>query len=182
VGALANLGYCESDQTVGNILERHGLGPAPKRSQTIRWKDFIASHMSVMAGMDFFTVEVLTWRGLATYYVLFLIQLETCRVSLAGLTRHPTEEWMQQMARNVTDPESGLYIRGLFFCMTGMQVLRYVPNHANAAWCATADVTALIAEPECICRTLGSVGQRGVPRKVDPVWRRLASANSQRVH
>ena len=107
VGALANLGHCVSDQTVGNILERHGLGPAPKRSQTIRWKDFIASHMSVTAGMDFFTVEVLTWRGLATYYVLFLIQLETRRVSLAGITRHPTEEWMQQMARNVTDFESG---------------------------------------------------------------------------
>lgn len=68
VGALANLGHCVSDQTVGNILERHGLVPAPKRSQTIRWKDFIASHMSVMAGMDFFTVEVLTWRGLATSY------------------------------------------------------------------------------------------------------------------
>jgi hypothetical protein len=99
VGALANLGHCVSDQTVGNILERHGLGPALKRSQTIRWKDFIASHMSVMAGMDFFTVEVLNWRGLSTYYVLFLIELETRRVSLAGLTRHPTEEWMQQTAR-----------------------------------------------------------------------------------
>jgi hypothetical protein len=42
VGALANLCHCVSDQTVGNILERHGLGPALKRSQTIRWKDFIA--------------------------------------------------------------------------------------------------------------------------------------------
>ena len=63
MGALANLGHCVSDQTVGNILDRHGIGPAPKRSQTIRWKDFIASHMFVVAGMDFFTVEVLTWRG-----------------------------------------------------------------------------------------------------------------------
>jgi hypothetical protein len=49
VGALANLGHCVSDQTVGNIQERHGLGPAPKRSQTIRWKDFIASRTSVIA-------------------------------------------------------------------------------------------------------------------------------------
>jgi len=107
VGALANLGHHASDQTVGNILKRHGLGPASKRSQTIRWKDFIASHMSVMVGIDFLSVEVLTWRGLATYYVLFLIHLETRRVTLAGLTCHPTEEWMQQMARNLTDPESG---------------------------------------------------------------------------
>ena len=33
VGALANLGHAVSDQTVGNILRRHGLAPAPKRSQ-----------------------------------------------------------------------------------------------------------------------------------------------------
>lgn len=47
------------------------------RRQTIRWEEFIASHMSVMVGIDFFTVELLTWRGLATYYVLFLIHLES---------------------------------------------------------------------------------------------------------
>jgi transposase InsO family protein len=62
--------------------------------------------MAVIAGMDFFTVEILTWRGLITYYVLFLIQLETRRVMLAGVTRHPTEEWMEQVGRNLTDSES----------------------------------------------------------------------------
>jgi hypothetical protein len=102
VGALANLGHRVSDQTVGNVLRRHGIAPAPKRSQTTTWKDFITSHMAVLAGIDFFTVEVLTWRGLATYYVLFLIHLESRRVNLAGITRHPTKEWMEQMARNVT--------------------------------------------------------------------------------
>src|SRR5215212_7671506 len=64
-GALANLGHMISDQTVGNVLRRHGIAPAPKRSQTSTWKDFIASHMAVLAGTDFFTTEVLTWRGLA---------------------------------------------------------------------------------------------------------------------
>jgi transposase len=98
VGALANLGHAVSDQTVGNILRRYGIQPAPKRSQNTTWKDFIASHMAVLAGTDFFTVEVLTWRGLATYYVLFFIHLESRRVSLAGLTKHPTAEWMIQMA------------------------------------------------------------------------------------
>src|SRR5215471_7682470 len=34
VGALVNLGHQLSDQTVGNILRRHGIPPAPKRSQT----------------------------------------------------------------------------------------------------------------------------------------------------
>jgi hypothetical protein len=56
-----------------------------------------------LAGIDFFTVEVLTWRGLMTYYVLFFIHLESRRISLAGITRHPDEAWMQQMARNATD-------------------------------------------------------------------------------
>jgi hypothetical protein len=92
-GALANLGHNVSDQMVGNVLRRHGTAPAPKRSQTTAWKDFISSHMAVTAGMDFFTAEVLTWRGLVTYYVLLVIQLETRRVTLAGITRHPTEEW-----------------------------------------------------------------------------------------
>jgi Homeodomain-like domain len=31
VGALANLGYKVCDQTVGNVLQRHGLPPAPER-------------------------------------------------------------------------------------------------------------------------------------------------------
>jgi len=98
-GALANLGYGVSDETVANILRRHGIAPAPKRSQNTTWREFIASHMAVLAGIDFFTVEVLTWRGLATYYVLFFIHLESRRVSLAGVTRHPDEAWMQQMAQ-----------------------------------------------------------------------------------
>ena len=76
-GALANLGHVVSDQTVGNVLRAHGIAPAPKRSQTTTWKDFIRSHMDVLAGMDFFTVEVLTWKGLVTYYVLFTIELES---------------------------------------------------------------------------------------------------------
>ena len=46
-------------------------------------------------------------RGLKTYYVLFVIQLETRRVTLAGITRHPTQEWMQQVVRNLTDAEAG---------------------------------------------------------------------------
>jgi len=41
VGALANLGHHLSDRTVGNILRRHNIAPAPKRSQTTTWKDFI---------------------------------------------------------------------------------------------------------------------------------------------
>src|SRR6202166_4342005 len=107
VGALVNLGHRLSDQTVGNILRRHGIGPTPKRSQTTSWKDFIAAHKDVLAGADFFTVEVLSWRGLVTYYVLFFLHLESRRVRVAGITRHPDQEWMEQIARSATQKSWG---------------------------------------------------------------------------
>src|SRR4051812_29916512 len=118
VGALANLGHAVSDQTLGNILRRYGIQPAPKRSQHTTWKDFIASHMAVLAGTD--------------YYVLFFIHLESRRVSLAGLTKHPTAEWVLQMARNATDESSGflrgqrylLHDRDTKFCAAFLDVLR----------------------------------------------------------
>ena len=54
VGALANLGYRLSNQTVGNILQRQGIPPAPERQRGTTWTDFIRAHMSVLAGTDFF--------------------------------------------------------------------------------------------------------------------------------
>jgi putative transposase len=79
VGALANLGYVISDQAVGNILHRHALPPAPERKRTTTWPDSIRTHLALLAGTDFFTAEVLTLRGLVTYYVLFFIHLESRR-------------------------------------------------------------------------------------------------------
>jgi hypothetical protein len=58
VGALTNLGYRISDQTVGNILKRHGVPPAPVRKTTTTWKEFIRIHMAVLGATDFLTQEV----------------------------------------------------------------------------------------------------------------------------
>ena len=102
VGALANLGYKVCDQTVGNVLQRHGLSPASERKRTTTWSAFIRMHLALLAGTDFFTAEVLTFRGLVTYYVLFFIHFESRRVNIAGITVHPDERWMKQIARNVT--------------------------------------------------------------------------------
>src|SRR5215472_13103308 len=110
VGALANLGHQVSDQTVGNILRRHDVAPAPERSRTTTWKEFIQSHIDVLVGADFFTVEVLTWGGLVTYYVFF-IEVGSRRVSLGGITRHPDSCWMEQVARNATMQDTG-YLNG----------------------------------------------------------------------
>ncbi len=127
-GALANVGNEVSDQTVGNVLRRHGIAPAPKRTRNTTWKEFIRSHMAVLAGADFFTVEVLTWKGLATYYVLFFIQLETRRVTLGGITQHPTEAWMEQMARNATDEDGGC-----------LRPVRYLLHDRDAKLCSSFD-------------------------------------------
>ena len=61
-GALANLGHEVADQTVGNILKRHGIPLAPERRKTTTWREFIRSHMDVLAATDFFTTEVWTCR------------------------------------------------------------------------------------------------------------------------
>ncbi len=107
-GALANLGHEISDQTVGNVLRRHGLPPAPERKRTTTWAAFIRTHLELLAGTDFFTAEVLTLRGLVTYYVLLFIRLESRRVDIAGLTVHPNKAWMKQIARNATMEDCGV--------------------------------------------------------------------------
>lgn len=72
-GALANLGHHIDKITVRNILRRHLMDPAPKRSETgMSWTQFIKMHWEVLAATDFFTVEVATWQGLVTYYVVWL--------------------------------------------------------------------------------------------------------------
>jgi putative transposase len=80
---------------MGYLLRRRGNArPRGRRS-------FVPT-LQYWRGTDFFTVEVLTLRGLVTYYVLFFIHLESCKVQIAGITAHPKDRWMQQMARNVT--------------------------------------------------------------------------------
>jgi len=112
VGALANLGYTISDQTVGNILKRHGLPPAPERTTTTTWKEFIRTHMDVLVATDFFTAEVWTLGGFVTYSVLFFIHLGSRQVPIAGVTTHPNAAWMVQVARNLTMEEWGFLSPG----------------------------------------------------------------------
>ena len=106
-GALANLGHELSDQTVGNILEAHGIDPAPERERKTTWKTVLKAHWDVLGSIDFTTVEVWTTGGLVTFYLLFVMELNTRRVHFVGCTPNPHEAWMKQVARNLTDCEDG---------------------------------------------------------------------------
>jgi putative transposase len=70
---------------------------APERKRTTTWTAFIRPRLAVLAGTAFFAVEVLTLRGLVTYYVLFFFHLKSRKVDIAGITFHPNEQWLQQM-------------------------------------------------------------------------------------
>ena len=45
--------------------------------------------------------------GLVRYVVFFVIDIKTRRVEIAGITDAPSEVWMKQMARNLTDAFDG---------------------------------------------------------------------------
>jgi hypothetical protein len=106
-GALANLGHEVARGTIANILEEHGLEPAPERNRKTTWKEFLSRHWAVIAAADFFTVEVWTRWGLTRFLVLFLIDLSTRRVEIAGLATKADGIWMSQVARNHCDDGGG---------------------------------------------------------------------------
>jgi len=68
---------------------------------------FLKAHWGAIAATDFFSVEVLTRVGLVRYFVLFVIDLKTRRVEIAGIAPQPDGEWMKQMARHLTDFDDG---------------------------------------------------------------------------
>ena len=69
-GSLNHLGYRISDQTVGNILKRHGIPPAPERKKTVTWGEFVRSHWDVFVATGFFNSEVWNVFGLVMSYLL----------------------------------------------------------------------------------------------------------------
>jgi putative transposase len=96
-GELAHLGIRVSASSVRRVLTTHGIRPAPRRTTTT-WRAFLSSQASAVVACDFFSVDTVVLRRL---YVLFFIEVGSRRVWLAGVTAHPTGEWVTQQARNL---------------------------------------------------------------------------------
>jgi hypothetical protein len=79
VGALTNLGYAMSAQTVGNVLKRHSIPPAPERKKTVTWREFVRIHLAMLSATDFLTSEVWSWCGLVISLLLFVISCGRCK-------------------------------------------------------------------------------------------------------
>ena len=110
-GGLKGLGHDLARNTIKAILKDHGIEPAPERGANMPWKAFLAAHWDSLGAADFFTVAVLTIRGLVRYVVFFVMKLTTRAVTIAGITREPDEIWMMQVGRNLTAADG--FLRGI---------------------------------------------------------------------
>jgi putative transposase len=97
VGALTNLGYRISAQTVGNILKRHGLPPAPERKKTTTWREFIRPHMDMLMATDFFTSAVWSWLRLLIASLLCFLHCGHHQVHAVGVRLHQHTQGMRAL-------------------------------------------------------------------------------------
>jgi putative transposase len=108
-GALKNVGHRVGRSTIARILKADGIPPVPERPTS--WQTFLRAHWGAIAGADFFTTDVWTWRGLVTSYTVFVIDLASRRVQIVGSTPFPNDMFMRQVCRSLTGADEGLLIQ-----------------------------------------------------------------------
>ena len=179
-GALANLDHRVSRGTIATILREHGLDPAPELVKKTSWAEFLKIHWDVLAAADFFTVDMWTPSGLTRVVVLFLIELSTRRVQIAGVTSGPDSAWMGQMSRNLTDASDGFLMGKRFLihdrdplftqafretlAATGVQIVRLPPRSPNLN--AFAERFVRTIKESCLDRLI-LVGEGSLRRAVN---------------
>ena len=178
-GALANVGHDVGRGTIANILKRHGIEPAPDRQKRTTWQEFLRSHWDVLAAVDFFTVEAWIATGLKRYTVLFVIELATRRVQIAGIAAEPDSAWVVQCSRQLTDAVDGFLVGKRFLlhdrdplfsesfretlAATGVETVRLPPNSPNLN--AHAERYVRTIKEACLNRLI-FVGERSLRRAI----------------
>jgi hypothetical protein len=180
-GALGNLDHVVARNTIKRILLEHGLQPAPSRSTRMQWGTFLKAHLGVMAATDFFTVEVLTLAGLVRYHVLFVINIGTRRVQIAGIVQQPHGIWMKQIVRNLTDGVDGV-LNGMRYLIHDRDTL-FTDEFRQSLRAAGVTCLKLPAHSPNLRlrRALRSFDQVRVPEQVDPPRGTASSARDRRV-
>jgi len=96
---------------------------------------FIKAHLGAIVGMDFFTVEAVTWLGLIRYHVLFAIDISSRKVEILGIVVNPGGPWMEQMARNLVDGLDGFLLGKRYLLLDRnplyTQAFRQTPDKAG---------------------------------------------------
>jgi hypothetical protein len=160
-GALKNVGHRVGRSTIRRILKAAGLPPVPQRPTS--WQTFLRAHWGAIAGADFFTTEVWTWRGLVTYYTVFVIDLASRRVQILGSAPHPEALFMYQIVRTLTMAEGGaVSAPQVLICDRDRKWSGDVRRRLQDAGIRVVPVPER-AQCERLCRTLRAVDQRRMP-------------------